>query len=319
METGHLMSSTAITTQVRRGKIQRGGRPLVALILAAGIAPGAMAAPVTFNTALPVSRGEVLLRLQVKELHASGDPGHLDRELEVTAVPLVAAWGVTARWALFAVVPWLDKRLEMDGSQGRVSREASGLGDMTAIARYTAYAEDGPGRTLRIAPFAGIEAPTGSGDERDGLGVLPRPLQPGSGAWNPMLGVVITQQFLDREWGADVSYKFNNRAEGFEFGDEARLNLSYHARIGTVGRPGEIPRFVYAGLEGNLVWQGRNRSHGTADPDSGGTTLYLAPTLQYVTRRTIAEAALQVPVMQNLNGQALEQDYVAILSLRRNF
>lgn len=294
--------------------------PLALLILAVcGVPRVLVAAPVTFNTALPVSQGEALLRGQAKYLRATDDPGPLDRKLTVKAVPLVAAWGATSRWTLFAVVPWLDKRLRTNSAQGRVSRAANGWGDLTAIARYTAYAQDAPGRTLRVAPFAGIEAPTGSDDERDGLGVLPRPLQPGSGSWNPLFGVVLTDQSLDREWGADASYQFNNEADGFGFGDEARLNVSYHARIGSAGPAGGIPHFIYAGLEGNLIWQDKNRSGSTDDPDSGGTTLYLVPVLQYVTMRTVTGAAMQFPVLQNLNGDALEGGSIATLSLRVNF
>jgi len=289
------------------------------MLAACGVQQAAVAAPVTFNTALPVSQGEALLRVQAKYLSATDDPGPLDRQLTVKTVPLVAAWGATSRWTLFAVVPWLDKRLQTDTAQGRVSRAANGWGDLTAIARYTAYAQDAPGRTLRIAPFAGIEAPIGSDDERDGLGVLPRPLQPGAGSWNPLLGVVLTDQSLEREWGAHASYRFNNEADGFEFGDEARLDVSYHARIASAGPAGGIPHFIYAGLEGNLIWQDKNRSGGADDPDSGGTTLYLVPVLQYVTMRTVAGAARQFPLLQNLNGDALERDYIATLSLRINF
>jgi len=281
--------------------------------------PAAVAAPVTFNTALPVSQGEALLRLQAKYLRATDDPGPMDRKLTVTAVPLVGAWGVTSRWTLFAIVPWVDKRLATDTPMGRISRDANGLWDVTAIARYTAFAKDAPGRTFRVAPFAGIETPSGSDDERDGLGELPRPLQPGSGSWDPSIGVVITDQSLDREWGADASYKFNRQADGFEFGDEARLNVSYHARIVTAGPAGGIPHFIYAGLEGNLLWQDKNRSRGANDPDSGGTTVYLAPVLQYVTMRTVTGAAVQIPVVQDLNGDALARDFIATLSLRINF
>ncbi len=260
------------------------------LLCAACLAPPVLGAPITFNTALPVSRGELLLRIQGKYLRATDDPGPLDRRLSVRAVPVVAAWGASARWTLFAMLPWLDKRLKTGSAGGRIERSASGPGDLQFQVRYTAYGRDAPGSTLRIAPFAGLRAPTGSDHQDDGMGVLPRPLQPGTGAWSTLLGVVMTDQSLNREWGADASYRFSNAADGFEFGDEARLDFSYHLRIARAGPAGGVPHFVYAGLEGNLLWQDRNRSGGREDPDSGGTTLYLAPVLQYVTRRVVAGA-----------------------------
>ena len=48
-------------------------------------------------------------------------------------------------------------------------------------------------------------------------------------------------------------------------------------------------------------------------------TLYLSPGLQYVTKRWIVEGGVQVPVVQNLNGLALENDYVVRAGFRFNF
>lgn len=55
------------------------------------------------------------------------------------------------------------------------------------------------------------------------------------------------------------------------------------------------------------------------DPNSGGTTLLLAPTLQYVTRNWVLEADVQVPVSQHLNRTALRNDYVLTIGFRLNF
>jgi len=63
--------------------------------------------PVTFNTALPVSKGEGVVRVQAKYLSATGDPGSMNRELTVKALPIVGAWGVTSRWTLFGIAPLL--------------------------------------------------------------------------------------------------------------------------------------------------------------------------------------------------------------------
>jgi len=277
------------------------------------------AAPITFNTALPVSKGEGVMRVQAKYLRATDEPGPMNRELTVKALPIVGVWGITPRWTLFGIVPLLDKTMELNMPPGRTKRGVNGLGDVTAMVRYTAYSQDQAGRTFRIAPFAGIEMPTGEDDEQDALGPLPGSLQLGSGAWNPVVGIVTTAQSLKQEWGISTSYKFNNAANGFERGDEARLDLSYHQRIWMGGPADGLPHFLYTGIESNWIWQGKNRNNGQDDPDSGGNTLYLAPTLQYVTRRTVVETALQLPVVQNLNGNALKQDFIFTFSLRLNY
>jgi len=58
---------------------------------------------------------------------------------------------------------------------------------------------------------------------------------------------------------------------------------------------------------------------GVTDPDNGGLTWNLAPGLQYVTPRFILETAIQIPVVQNLNGTALESDWVWTAGFRWNF
>ena len=60
-------------------------------------------------------------------------------------------------------------------------------------------------------------------------------------------------------------------------------------------------------IEANLIYRDNNRSAGIADANSGGTTLFLLPGLQYVTKRWIVESGAQIPVIQDLNGTALEK------------
>lgn len=295
-------------------------RPLFAALAGAlTVVAGASAAPITFNTALPVAQGEGILRLQAKRFAFAGDPTALSRDLEVDALPVVGAWGVTPKLTLFAIVPLLDKELALTTPAGRVTRGDSGLGDITLLARYTAHQRDAPGSTLRVAPFLGVETPTGKDDEEDSLGRLPRPLQLGSGSWDPLAGLVVTRQTLAWQVDVAVSYQANTGSEGFEFGDEARLDASYQRRVWPRELGGGVPGFLYAVLEGNLVWQDRHEADGARDPDSGGTTWFLAPGLQYVRKRFVLEATVQLPVAQDLNGAALEREWIGTLSARMKF
>ena len=277
------------------------------------------AAPITFNTALPVAKGEGIFRIQTKYIRSTDDPGPLDRELNVWALPVVGVYGITEKLAVFGIVPVLDKKLDVDTPMGRKTRSTSGLGDITFLARYTIWKKDGPGRTLRIAPFFGLEVPTGEDKKRDSLGRLPQTLQLGSGSWDPLLGIVITRQTLDWQIDASASYKFNIEANNFEFGDIARLDLSYQHRILPRKLEFGVPAFVYAVLENSLTWQDNNKVDGVDDRNSGGASWFLTPGIQYVSKRFVAEAAVQLPVVQDLNGEALENDFTAILSFRVNF
>ncbi|MDQ6957464.1 MAG: transporter [Mariprofundaceae bacterium] len=280
----------------------------------------AQAGPITFNSALPVSEGVGILRTQFKLVRKTGDVTAQQRNLTITAVPLVMAYGFSSKLALFGVLPYVDKRMDITIGNKRIRRQTQGLGDSKLFARYTVYQVDNPGDTFRIAPFVGLKMPTGSYKKQDALGFLPRTLQVGSGSWDSFAGIAMTRQTLDWEFDAATSYQVNTKASGFEFGDEARVDGSFQYRIvpdslDDVG----VPAFIYAVLESNLIWNGKNKLAGATNMDSGGTTWNLVPGLQYVTRRYVLETAIQIPVMQQLNGSALETDWVWTAGFRWNF
>jgi len=278
------------------------------------------AGPITFSSALPVADGMGIFRSQVKLVRKSGDATPAGRVLNVTAAPVVLAYGASPKLALFGVLPYVDKRLDVTMGGKRIRRDAQGIGDALFFGRYTVIQVDKPGDTLRVAPFAGLKTPTGSHSQRDAFGLVPRILQPGSGSWDPFLGVALTRQTLGWEFDAAARYRFNTEASGFTFGDEARADASFQYRVfpRTLENTG-VPAFIYLVLESNLIWNGRNRSLGIAAPNSGGLMWNLAPGLQYVTDRIVLETAIQIPVVQNLNGTALESDWVWTAGFRWNF
>ena len=289
-------------------------------LLLLGCISAAEAAPITFNTALPVATSEFIFRQQFVYRQATDDPSSADRELQVLGAISVLGYGITRKLAVFGVLPYLDKQLDVTTPGGqRVTRDTNGIGDARLFGRYTVYQDDAPGRTFRIAPFFGVELPTGDDDDRDGLGSLPAPLQLGSGSWDPFGGVVVTFQTLDYQIDGQASYKANTEANNFEFGDEARLDASLQYRLWPRELETGVPGFFYAVLEGNLIYQGKHESNGVNDQNSGGTTFFLSPGVQYITKRWIVEAIVQLPVAQDLNGSALEDDFVVRAGFRINF
>ena len=287
-------------------------------LLGAGSLP-AWSAPMTFNTALPVAEGDFVTRIQGIRRQSGDDPSPADRDLTVNALVTVLGYGATSKLALFGVLPYLDKELRLTSGGQRISRRKEGFGDLRLFGRYTIFQQDQPGRTFRLAPFAGLKAPTGEDDASDALGRLPAPFQLGSGSWDLFAGLVLTHQTLKDQIDSQLSVRFNNQANGFEAGDEARWDLSWQHRLWPRELKGGVPGFLYGVLESNLVYQGKNAVNGVKDADSGGTTLFLAPGLQYVTKRWIAETAIQLPVVQDLNGTALENDYIVRAGIRFNF
>lgn len=284
------------------------------------IAVQAGAAPITFNTALPVAEDEFVFRQQLRWLRSNDDPSGMNRDMRAFAAISVLGYGVDSKLALFGVLPWMAKSLEMMTVSGNeIERDNRGLGDLTGFARYTFWQDDAPGRTFRLAGFGGLTLPTGKDDETDRFGELPPPLQDGSGAWNAFGGLVATWQTLDYQIDGQLSHRQNREANDFEFGDETRLDLSWQQRLWPRELAGGVPAFLYCVLELNWLHQSRNRMNGQSDTDSGGDTLWLSPGLQYVTKRWVVEAVVQKPVSQDLNGTALENELIVTTSFRMKF
>lgn len=281
--------------------------------------PATLSAPITFNTALPVHEGGWVLREQFVALKAADDPTPANRDMRVSGVMSVLGYGVNRDFALFGMLPWFDKRLEMNMGGQEVTRQEQGFSDFMLMGRYTAYESNAPGRTFRIAPFLGVKAPTGDDDARDRLGRLPPSVQPGSGSWDFFGGAVATWQTLDFQVDGQVNYRANRDANGFQAGNVTAVDGSLQYRLRPRSLGSGVPAFLYGVLEANLVHAGKDRIGGMSDPNSGGTTLFLSPGVQYVTRKWIAEAGVQIPVVQQLNGAALENDYVLTTGFRINF
>lgn len=292
------------------------GRALLASLL---ISQAAQAGPITFNTALPVAKGTGVFRLQYLLFRASGDSTALDRSVTVQAVPSVLAVGPTSRLTLFAIFPVQHNSIQVNTPMGRVTRSAGGIGDTTFLVRYTVYQLDRKGSTIRIAPFGGVKAPTGKSNESDRFGLLPKPLQLGSGSWDGLGGGTFTWQTFNWEFDADAGYRKNTEADAFRFGNQSFADASFQYRVWPRKLGAGVPHFLYAVLESNLIHQARNQMSGVPDANSGGTQWFVDPGLQFVTSRYAIEAIVQIPASQRLHGTALRSDYQVTVGFHFNF
>lgn len=293
-------------------------RPTVALAsLIIMLAPvHAPAAPITFSTALPVGEGKIINREQLVFTRSGDDPTNTGLDVDVNSLISVLAYGASEKLALFAALPYLRKELRQSGG---VRRSSEGIGDLTIFGRYTLFQRDGIGRTLRLGAIAGIKAPTGDDDESDALGRLPIPLQSGTGSWDSFVGIVVSYETLQGGLHSQLTYQAKTAANNFEAGDVSRLDVSWQRRVWpTVLKP-TSNAFVYGVLEANIIHRQKSTVSGQVNNDSGGTTVFITPGIQYVSKKLILEAAVQIPVYQDLNGTALENDYIFRTGFRVNY
>jgi len=285
----------------------------LALGLVCSLDETARSAPQSFNTALPVGQQQWLVRAQL--LHFRGDiPAAGDTE--VLGGISVLGYGVSADLTAFAALPVLHKRLE---PRDEPAREEAGIGDLRLFARYTVFKRNFPGATLRVAPFAGAELPTGRNRAGDRFGLLPPRLQPGSGSVDPFFGAIATYQSLSLALDVQLAYQANREADGFAFGDVFRADLSGQYRIWPRALGPGTPGFLYLALEANYADFDADSRNGTRIASSGGEEFFLSPGLQYVTRRWVAEALVQIPVARDLGRFTVADDLRLRAGLRFTF
>ncbi len=277
------------------------------------------AAPITFNTALPVAKGAFVNREQFIFKRFQDDKSPLQRDLSVNALVSVLAYGIHSKLAVFAAVPYVQKDIDLSMNSNRISRSSRGIADSKFFARYTFLQKDKLGETLRLTGFAGVKAPTGEDRQSDTFGMLPQPLQSGSGSWDNFLGFVLTKQQLDYQMDFQLSYNKTGTANKFKAGNSWQADASLQYRLSPKNMDNYNNHFVYGVLEANYRNQENNSFVGVDDTNSGGSSLFLSPGIQYVTRKFILEAALQLPIYQNLSGFALKTDYVFTTGFRVNF
>jgi len=292
------------------------------LIAAAGIAAGlvggaapAAAGPITFNTALPVAEDITTVRVQAIRRERKDDLRD-GREVEADGVILALAHGFTRDWTVIAITRYLDKTLDIATAGGRVGRRARGPGDTTLLARRTLIERNAPGALFRVAPIAGLIAPTGESDDRDARGEAPRTLQPGTGAWGAVGGVIVTRQTREREFDLALIATVYGRDSGFEPGDELELDVSWQHRLPWPARGAGA--FGYAVIETKAIHRGDDVVGGER-VDNGGTEWRVVPGLQYVTRRWVLEAAVELPLADDLPDSALRDDRFWRVGARFNF
>ena len=261
------------------------------------------AAPITFNTALPLSQGQKLVRglVSYQEQSRSSELSTVSRD-QLT-LNSVFAYGVSAKWAVFGVLPISNISVQ-SGSQ---NSDESDLGDAEIFSRYEVWRSDSSGVTKRIAPFLGLRVPSGE----TGL--------TSDGTTDIFGGLVITSSNINGSFDMQFKFDINGNNESINVGDAFSLDVSWQRRIAPSKLETSTRGIWFAALESYTQYSKESRVFGQANPDTGGFVSSIAPGIQYVTRRWIAELAVRIPIIENLNGNGIETDFTVFTGLRANF
>jgi hypothetical protein len=203
--------------------------------------------------------------------------------------------------------------------------DPNGIGDLTLFGQYRFLHR--PDSGLHAALFFGLKTPTGVDDRRTLEGVrFETEHQPGSGSWDPLLGLALTRQANRLSIDANLLYTLATEgAQETDLGDAFLYNLAFSCRLPEPGHSHEAgaPHSHLAidlTLEANGESRAKEEVDGAKAPNSGGNLLYLSPRLR-ITAGSGLSAALSVgiPVWEDLKGEQSEPEYRTLFSVAAAF
>ncbi len=201
----------------------------------------------------------------------------------------------------------LNEITEVEGDEKSKS-ELTGVGDVSFNTSVVLW------RNRDVLPSTWLESrlflktPTGKSKQRRN-GIRDKHLQAGTGSWDVGAGVAGIHRF---SWGtaySSVSYRVNTEGSlDYEYGDVVLVNAALTVPLGHVTGVSWLAPFT-PGLELNYRYAEKDTSHGESFDDSGGSILYITPSLRVHIplfegrRRPSIRASVQLPVTNSwLNG-----------------
>lgn len=248
-------------------------------------------------------------------------------EQTVETHTFAAAFAPTDALTLIALVPFLEQEMQHVTRAGdRFRTQSSGLGDVTLAALVKVHEDSASRAHLNL----GLGVPTGSIDEGDvtpgsapAEGVLPYPMQLGSGTWDLRPGVTVVGHEEDWSWGgqAIATFRLGRNDRDYSLGD--RYDMTAWAAYRATGALSVSARLALSHVR-NV--EGRDARldaalEPTADPRlRAGTRLDALVGLNAHVgsgNRIAVEAGW--PLHEDLEGPQLETDFVGTVGWQVSF
>ncbi len=212
------------------------------------------------------------------------------------------------------VIPFFDKGIKRQSFNKDFSDDNSGFGDLTIFGRYRVFSQKKKD-PFNLAVGIGLEMPTGDTDAKDSNGKTPGFIQPGGGAWNPILEVGAHKVMGPHWFGSHFLYKMTTEGElgnmDFERPDVFKYNFSYGYALS---------RYFDLQLELNGEVKSKAERQGVKIGHSGGHMLFLTPGVHVKIRKGM-HFGLCVPmaVYRDLNGIQPSEDYRVVAKFAVKF
>ena len=236
------------------------------------------------------------------------------------------AYGLTDDLTIGLSMPYVDRsnvreaHNDMGVGEAELAGDSNGVGDLTLFGQYRFHQSE----KQDVAILMGIKTPTGETGVREiEGGLFEAEQQPGSGSWDPFLGLAYNRNWDDIGFSGNVLYTFvTEGSQDTDLGDIFNYNLALTYR--TTIPEGEHDHHQHA-HKGNIIdyidlvveLNGDSRQRvnigGASEEHSGGHTLYLSPGLRVGLGHSVSLfTSVGIPIVNDLNGLQSEPDYRVI-------
>jgi hypothetical protein len=299
-----------------------------------------LAGPIITVSAVPLEKGRIAfdLRTELINQKAFSDTdlirfAEADRDVHsvdwVLSPSLGLAWGAGENLTLGLRLPYLYRNAireahhEPGGEPPHVEDhgDAKGFGDLTFFGQYRFL--ERPAAKLHLALLFGVKAPTGRTDIRTHEGGrFEAEHQPGSGSWDPMLGLALTRHFNSLAFDASTLYLLATKGtQKTDLGDLLTYSAALSWRVPELGHyhnnGGHHSHLNWdLILEANGEYRQKEEVGRVKNPESGGHILFLSPGTRLSAEDGMSAAlSLGIPVWEDLNGKQSEPEYRLLFSV----
>ena len=280
----------------------------------AGISGRGFAGPITTISATPVSQGKLPVSIQADfndfdsfsdhEMSGYAEDGeHVHSIDSLFHLSLGIYYGITDDFSFGVKVPYIklsnireahDEEPEEVHDRG----DSQGIGDIILSGQYRFL--NLKESNLESSLVFGLKLPTGKTGETDSHGEkFEAEFQPGSGSWDPMIGLAATKRFGLLSLDASILYNFGTEgSQDTNLGDTFLYNLALSYRVLQKGK-GSLDLI----LEANGEWIEKQEISGVKDENSGGNTVFVSPGMRFTyDNKWSGYVSVGLPAIQDLNG-----------------
>lgn len=190
-------------------------------------------------------------------------------------------YGITNNFSFFFNVPF-----SPGNKDGR--DHSAGLEDIFAQFEYAFYTKKHTLSADQATLVANVSFPTGSSSKNPPTGF---------GSPSYFIGATFNHTAIDWLFFASSGAILTTSKHGNRFGDEFLYQFGLGRNI--PGPSGWIFAWMVE-FDGTYFW--KDKTHGVKEPDSGGNTIYVTPSLWFSSERIILQFGTGYPIVQHLFG-----------------